>query len=200
MFSRAHNSKNLILAAQNNDLEAVLDLMWACDPKDNDSAAFRAAAAHGSLECLQALKTVSDITARNAEALYWAARNGHLPCVTFLWNLSVVHLNKRGYEALLGAATHNQVETARFIVGQGINPAQKQSQPLAVAIIEGHQEMVNFLVPLSNPEQALEQIMRLGHSYAQYGWYKERLEAQRQKDTLRTHLANSTVSPANRKL
>jgi len=200
MPSRNENHKNLILAAQQNDFRAVSDLMWGCDPKHNASEAFRVAASYGSLECLQALKTVSDITARNAEALYLAARNGHLPCVKFLWNLSIVHLNRRGYEALLGAAAYNHVQTARFIVEQGIDPAQKQSQPLAVAIVEGHQQMVAFLAPLSNPDQALDQIMRSGHSYAQYKWYKERLDAQRQKDTLHTHLANSTVSPANRKL
>ena len=181
MYSSAQNFTNLVEAAKINDLETVRDLMWGCNPKDRNSLPFVTAAQYGSLECLEALKTVSDVAAQDAHALIMAVKFGHLECVKFLWNLSIPSLNKRGDLALVYAAMFGQKKIVEYILEKGADPKYKSSMALFKAVLEGKHDIVQLLYPLSEPNKALS-ALKLHHKSerGKWQWFEDMLEAKAQ--------------------
>lgn len=182
MYSCAQNFKNLVEATKINDLETVRDLMWACNPKQRNSLPFLTAAEYGSLECLEALKSVSDMTANDAEALMRATKSGHMQCVHFLWNKSIPTLNSRGFKALVVAATKGHKNIVEYILERGIDPTFKHSMPLQCAALDGRQEIVDLLHPLSNPHEALN-VLRFKNETqrSRWQWFEDLCMAHDQK-------------------
>lgn len=182
MYSCAQNFKNLVEATKINDLETVRDLMWGCDPKERNSLPFLTAAEYGSLECLEALKSVSDMTANDAEALMRATKSGHMQCVHFLWNKSIPTFNSRGHKALVVAATKGHKNIVDYILERGIDPTFKYSMPLQVAALNGRQEIVDLLYPLSNPHEALNVLRSKNETQRScWQWFEDLCMAHDQK-------------------
>lgn len=181
MYSSAQNFTNLVEAAKINDLATVRDLMWACNPKERNSLPFVTAAQYGSLECLEALKNVSDVTAQDAQALLMAVKFGHLACVKFLWNRSIPSLNKRGDLALVYAAMFGQKKIVEYILEKGADPKYKGSMALFKAVLEGKHDIVQLLYPLSEPHKALS-TLKFQHKNERdkWQWFEDMLDAKAQ--------------------
>jgi len=191
MYSSAQNFVALVDAAKLNDVSAVHHLMWACNPKDRNSLPFITAARFGALECLEALKTVSDATSNDAQALKEAAKNGHLDCVKFLWNRSIPHLESRGAKALIAAACNGQLEVMQYILDQGVDPHYKMSQPLCEAVLHHQYDAVNLLYEISNPDHVLTTLQsRCSNQYNQWQWFEEYVQSNNQKNILTTEICN----------
>lgn len=201
MYSSAQNFLNLVEATQANDVDTVHHLMWACKPKDRNSLPFITAARYGSLECLEALKTVSDVTANDAQALKEAAKNGHLDCVKFLWNRSIPHLDSRGAKALIAAACTGQLEIVQYILDQGVDPHYKMSQPLCEAVLHNQYDVVNLLYEISNPDHVLTTLQsRCSNRYSQWQWFEELVTAKKQKTILNNEVLGSSNQSVRRKI
>lgn len=201
MYSSAQNFVALVEATKINDVDTVHHLMWACKPKDRKSLPFITAAQYGSLECLEALKAVSDVTSNDAQALKEAAKNGHLDCVKFLWNRSIPHLQSRGVKALIGATCTGQLEVMQYILDQGVDPHYKMSQPLCEAVLHNQYEAVNLLYEISNPDHVLTTLQsRWSNLYNQWQWFEELVTAKKQKTVLNNEILGESNQSVRRKI
>lgn len=200
MYSSSQNFLNLVAAAQTNDLETVRDLMWGCNPKDRNSLPFITAARFGHLECLEALKTVSEVAANDAQALTEAALRGHLPCVKFLWKLSIPSLSHRGDKALAAAAGAGHLKVVQYMLEKGADPHYKMSAPLRAAALHQHYDMVDFLFEHSSPLDALAGLRTQNAKTHQWQWFEEYVQAKNQKNVLNHEVSTNcnTVSIARK--
>lgn len=193
MYSSAQNFLKLVEATQTNDVDTVHHFMWACNPKDRNSLPFITAARFGSLECLEALKTVSDVTSNDAQAFKEAAKNGHLECVKFLWKLCIPTLNHRGEKALAEAASTGQLHIVEYLLERGADPRYKRSTPLQMAAIHHQYETVDFLYPHSSPSEALNALcLRSSNIRNQWQWFEEYVQSKDQKNILTTEICNAS--------
>lgn len=78
------NTKLLLQAAAQGNLDEVWRLIPLSDPKANYSCALDVAAQNGHTSCVELLVPISDPKAGNSFALRWAAANGHTSCVDLL--------------------------------------------------------------------------------------------------------------------
>ena len=191
MYSSAQNFLKLVEATQTNDVDTVHHFMWACNPKDRHSLPFITAARFGSLECLEALKTVSDVASNDAQALKEAAKNGHLDCVKFLCKLCVPTFNHRREKALALAAGAGQLHIVQYLLEQGADPLYKRSTPLQMAAIHHQYETVDFLYPHSSPYEALKALfLQCQSTRNQWKWFEEYVQSNNQKNILTTEICD----------
>ena len=164
----------LVSAAHAGSAAQVSELL-ACgaDPESSRSAALRAAAEFGHVECARLLLTVSEAKDRECEALLYesealrgAAYNGHAECVRML--LSVSDAKAEDSWPLLLAAGNGHVECLRVLLPVS-DPMADGSLALRDAARNGHEECVRLLLPGSDPKAGDFRALRAAAHYGRVG-------------------------------
>ena len=185
--------QSLVEAVLCGNIEAVERLIPMCSKEENSRALLKAAE-NGKLECLQLLLPVSGPMIDEGEPLRVAAREGHTQCVEAL--LSVVDPMVDGSIALRTAAKHDHTDCVRLLI-QVSNPLDCNSEALVWGILNRNQEIVELLYSVSDPQAALNCMLSHPHHRRWFGQLEERIERERQRETLEAavgeHHHNQTV-------
>lgn len=162
------------------NIEAAERLIPMCS-KEQNSRALLKAAENGQLECLQLLLPVSDPMVDEGEPLRVAAREGHTQCVAAL--LPVVDPMVDESIALRTAAKHDHTDCVRLLIPVS-NPHDCSSLALVWGVLNRNQEIIDLLYPASAPEAALNCMLAHPYHSRWVGPLEERIERERQRQTL----------------
>lgn len=149
-YERAQNSLLLIEAAEQCNLEEIERLIPISYPKSQDNSALTWAVNKNHLEGVKCLAPVCDVEIALSVAAEW----GRVDCLRIL--IDFVNPHELIFAAG-DAAYEGQMEALQFLL-QHCDPKHAESFPLQMAAMGQREEIVAFLIPLSNPLDALNDL------------------------------------------
>lgn len=182
---RKHNSKLLMDAAQRCDLEAIERLIPISYPKSQDSGALTWSVNKNHLEGVKCLAPVSDV----GSALGVAAEWGRVDCLRVLIEFATP------YDIIFAAgdaAYEGKMDALQFLL-EHCDAKNSESFPLQMAAIAQREDIAAFLIPLSNPLDALNDLGEMHHNEDAVNFLQEIL-ARQQKNIIEQHIVLSRKS------
>lgn len=177
---RAQNSLLLIEAAEQGNLEEIQRLIPISYPKSQDNAALTWAVNKNHLEGVKSLAPVCDVVIALSVAAEW----GRVECLRIL--IDFANPNELIYAAG-DAAYEGHMEALQFLL-QHCDPKEAESYPLQMAAMGQREEIIDFLIPLSNPLDALNDLSE-GHNNKDTFNFLQDILARRQKATIEQNIA-----------
>lgn len=155
----------LVEAATNGDISIVTALLeeGIVNPLGCDSLPLREAAKGGHAACVEKLIPVSKPTAEYNYAIGWAAANGHHECVELLIPHSDFSICSG---EVLEAAVRSRVDSDKRIRCVELlaphNDSRANNKALWWAAALGATDVIDALLPHSDPEKAITEFVRDG--------------------------------------
>lgn len=187
------NTRNLIHAIYNNDIDEIKLLIPVSNPKENCSYALRAAAECGCLQAVELLIPVSD-SKDTSDALRMAAEAGHAEIVKLL--LPVSDPKTDNSEALYWAVQEGHTDIVQLLIPVS-DPKAENNSALRIASQKGHWEIVNLLLPVSDYYDVLQTADKTNHNTIKLRRCIEKYEAFQQKTQLNKAIENCWTNKNN---
>jgi len=190
-YQRAQNSLLLIEAAEHCNLEEIQRLIPISYPKSQDNAALTWAVNKNHLEGVKCLAPVCDVVIALSVAAEW----GRVECLRIL--IDFVDPNEIIYAAG-DAAYEGKIEALQFLL-QHCDPKQAESYPLQMAAMGRREEIIDFLIPLSNPLDALNDLSEEHNTNDTFNFLQDIL-ARRQKTIIEQNIDTQSQRVSVRKI
>lgn len=185
MFNQATLNEGLAYAAQEGQTDIVRRLLKWANPRYDTDRSLRMASRQRHIECVKLLLPYVPATTCENVCLWGALQRGDVEMAqVFLPLCNEVTSN----EALAYASKYGRLETVRWLLTIA-NPYYRESLPLRNALQEGHTDVVELLMPVSNCITA-RAVMECQNEYDPRLY--SQLEEFIQRQQLRTHLHQAT--------
>ena len=157
---RVKNSQLLIDAAQACNLEDIQRLIPISYPQWRDNAALVWSVNKNHVEAVKCLALVSDLNVALGVAAEWR----RIECLQVLLPLA----SGKDIVFAAGDAAYEGHMDALQLLLQYCDPTDQESFPLQMAAVGKREEIVKYLIPISNPSEALGDLDNLDHEAAEF--------------------------------
>lgn len=185
MLHQTTLNEGFVAACQNGQTKIVGSLLKWANPRYDDDRSLRMASRERHIECVKLLLPFVPANTCDNVCVWGALQRGDVEMAKLLLPLCK---DVRPNEALAYAAKHGKIETVRWLLTVA-NPYYRESLALRQALKEGHVDIVELLMPLSNCISA-RATMECENEYDPTAYIQ--LEEFIHRQQLRTHLRQAT--------